>query len=74
MNPDPGAILPQRESTRYRLPANPEDILPIVPVQPLAKPVPTLPSAEPTTESIAAVYSGAEPSVDIQTPTILGER
>lgn len=69
-DPDPGAVLPRRESTRYRLPKNPEDVLPIVPTPPVAVPTPSLPRLEPTTASIAAVYSDSEPRVAIQVPTI----
>lgn len=65
MSPDPGAILPVRESTRYRLPENPEDILPIIPEQPEVEVIPALPAQEPTLESIAAAWDSPEPEVQI---------
>lgn len=76
-DPDPGAILPVRESTRYRLPENPEDILPIVPAQVETPVVPVLPDREPSLASLAAAWDAPEPTVEVKVPTFdvtLGEQ
>lgn len=65
MDADVGAILPLRESTRYRLPKDPADILTIIPEQPEVAAIPTLPALEPTLESFQAVWDSPEPEIQI---------